>query len=339
MKKPYVTVLMCVYNGKTYLREAISSILNQTFTDFEFLIIDDGSTDDSAAIIHSYTDPRIRYVSNGQNKGLHYSLNRGLELAEGIYIARMDCDDRSLPTRLETQVAFMDSHLDISVCGTWVETIGDKAGFVKKYFTNPEDIHASLLFNTSIAHPSVLMRKSVFSENNLTYDTGFKYFEEDYNLWVELARVGKLANIPNVLFFYRIHKKSVTHIHTEDRKSGVTLIRRKQLEWLGLTPNEEDMRIHNSLYPKDGESARVFLKNAETWFQVIQRANKTARIYTEDSLSKILYTRWYTLCGLNARHGFSIFKMFVRSPLYTENKTKGRLDFFKILVKSLMGSF
>ncbi len=251
----------------------------------------------------------------------------------------MDCDDRTLPTRLERQVAFMDSHLDIAVCGTWIETIGDKAGFVKKYFTDPADIHASLLFNTSIAHPSVLMRKSALCEHNLTYDTGFKYFEEDYNLWVELARVGKLANIPEVLFFYRIHKKSVTHIHTEDRKSGVSLIRRKQLEWLGLTPSEEDMRIHNSLYPKDGESVGVFLDSAETWLREIQKANKTACIYTEEALSKILYIRWYTLCGQNTQYGFSVFKTFVHSPLYKENKTKRRFDHFKILIKSLLGSF
>ncbi len=339
MKDPYVTVLMCVYNGQTYLREAILSILNQTFTDFEFLIIDDGSTDGSASIINSFIDPRIYYVSNGENKGLHYSLNRGLELAEGTYIARMDCDDISALTRLEKQVAFMDTHPDISVCGTWVETIGDNAGFVKKYFTDPDDIHANLLFNTSLAHPSVLMRKSTLTENNLKYDTSFKYFEEDYNLWVELTRTNKLVNIPEVLFFYRIHRKSVTHMHTEDRKSGVSLIRRKQLEWLGLKPSEEDMRIHNSLYPKTGETIERFLESEELWLLEIQNTNKNTHIYTEDSLSKILYTRWYTLCGLNAKCGFYVFKKFIYSPLYTKNNHKRKFDYFKILVKSLLESF
>ncbi len=333
MKKPYVTVLMSVYNGQAFLKEAINSILTQTFQDFEFLIIDDGSQDESAPIIQSFRDERIRYVKNPENKGLHYSLNRGLELAQGEFIARMDCDDISDSRRLEKQVAFMKSHSDIAVCGTWVETIGENAGFVKKYFTKHDDIHASLLFNTSLAHPSVLMRKSSLNESNLQYDTTFKYFEEDYNLWVELSRKNKFAVIPEVLLFYRIHKKSVTSIHTEDRKSGVSAIRKKQLEWIGLRPSEEDMRIHNSLYPAQGENIEVFLNKEESWLLEIQRANTQTHIYNDNSLSKILYIRWYTLCGLNSKKSLVVFSKFIHSPLYKDKKI---FDSIKILFKCLL---
>ncbi len=117
-EKPRVTVLMSVYNGEKYLREAIDSILNQTFKDFEFLIIDDGSTDSSADIIRSYTDFRIRLIQNEKNIGLTRSLNKGLKLAKGEYIARMDVDDISLPIRFEKQVSFLDKYEDVKLVGS-----------------------------------------------------------------------------------------------------------------------------------------------------------------------------------------------------------------------------
>ena len=117
---------MPVYNGERYLREAIDSILNQTFKDFEFLIINDGSTDLSVEIIESYADKRISLAHNGQNLGLITTLNRGFDLACGEYIARMDCDDISLPDRLEKQVVFMDNHPEIGICGSWVSAISDE---------------------------------------------------------------------------------------------------------------------------------------------------------------------------------------------------------------------
>ena len=115
---------MTVHNGEKHLSEAIDGILNQTFKDFEFLVIDDGSTDGSADIIQSYKDVRIRFISNGKNLSVPVSLNMGLNLARGEYIARMDCDDISLPQRLEKQVQFMDANPEVGVCGTWLETFG-----------------------------------------------------------------------------------------------------------------------------------------------------------------------------------------------------------------------
>ena len=118
---PKVTVLMPVYNGEKYLKEAITSILLQTFDDFEFLIINDGSSDASVDIIQSFRDPRIRLVHNDTNIGLIATLNKGLKLAHGKYVARMDQDDISLPRRLEKQTYFMDNNPDVGVCGTWIK--------------------------------------------------------------------------------------------------------------------------------------------------------------------------------------------------------------------------
>ena len=329
---PQITVLMAVYNGEKYLEQAIKSILWQTFTDFEFVIIDDGSTDKSPDIIKSFEDNRIKYIANEKNMGLPYSLNRGLELARGEFIVRMDADDISLPNRLQKQVTFMEENPQIAVCGSFVKTFGGKRDeFVHTYFTDPNDIEASLLFNTSLAHPSVMMRKSELKKYNLKYETDFKYFEEDYNLWVELSQKSQLANLPEVLLFYRLHEKSVTHLNTENRQAGISMIRQKQLEKLGLNPNPENIRIHNALRPNDRENLKEFLDKEEIWLSKIIAANEATHIYKPESLAKIISARWYLLCSGNAKN-FSVWRKFSRSKLYS----KKSFESLKIFIKCLL---
>ena len=335
IKKPQVTVLMPVYNGELYLRKAIDSILNQSFYDFEFLIINDGSVDKTEKIIKTYKDCRIKYISNPINKGISCTLNQGIKIARGEYIARMDCDDISLPMRLQKQIEFMKNHNDISACGTWIKTIGNKSGFINKYFTKPSDIKASLLFNTSLAHPSVMIRKSVIDENNLRYDKEHLHFE-DYSLWVELSRCSKLANLPKILLLYRSHKSSICHSHTSAQAKGASFIRKKQLIALGLTPNEKDLYTHNSLYPKKEEKISNFIKKEEEWLMKILDTNKKNKIYNTDSLSKIIYIRWRTICGLNSNEGLRVWKNFIKSPLYGSYNKNKIWDSTKILIKSLL---
>ena len=327
---------MAVYNGQSYLRETIESILNQTFKDFEFLIIDDGSTDQSATIIHEFRDVRIKYVSNEKNKGLPFSLNRGLELAQGEYIVRMDADDISVPSRLKKEVRFMDTHPEITACGSWIKTIGHDAGYVHKYLTSPEDIKASLLFNTSMAHPTVILRKSDLLKYNLHYNTNFSYYEEDYDLWVKISQHKKLANIPSVLLFYRLHQKSVTYVNVEKRKAGVSYIRKEQLKKLGLSPSENEMRIHNSLVPDKGESVLSFMEKESVWFIKILSANKKIPVYRTGSLNKVLFNRWRTIAGLNAKNGLFVWKKFYTSPLFKIGGPKKYFDSFKIFVKCVL---
>ena len=179
---PKVTVLMPVYNGEQYLREAIDSILSQTFADFDFLIIDDGSTDLSEEIIKTYRDSRIGLVHNGKNRGLINTLNKGLDLSQGEFIARMDCDDISLPTRLQKQLLFMESNSHIGVCGTWVETIGDDPGHIFQYPTDPQKIQSQLLFDSPLAHPSVIMRRSLLDKFHLRYNPQYLH-AEDWFFW------------------------------------------------------------------------------------------------------------------------------------------------------------
>lgn len=214
-----VSVVMSVYNGARYLREAVDSILSQTFEDFEFIILNDGSTDGSAEIIRSYSDTRIRYVENSQNIGLTRSLNQGLSLARGEYIARMDADDISFPARLEAQVRFLDSQPEIGVLGTGFQLI-DQVGKTSEILKFPRE-HGLLrwmmcfCFNP-IAHPTVMMRRDLVSIAG-GYDEALST-SQDFDLWGRLSGVTRLSNLPEVFLYLRKHQGNVSSTRSEQQQ-------------------------------------------------------------------------------------------------------------------------
>ncbi len=207
LENPLITVLMPVYNCANFVSEAVESILSQTYTDFEFIIIDDCSTDKTVNIIKSYTDTRIRLIEKPRNTGYTYSLNLGLEMAKGKYIARMDGDDISLPLRFEKQVAFLENNIDVVLCGTALKIIDSDR--VIRYPEFHDDIKVQLLRHNCIGHPSVMLRKSILNKNSLIYNIG-KEPAEDYDLWTKLVFFGKFYNLPEVLLFYRQHDMQVS---------------------------------------------------------------------------------------------------------------------------------
>ncbi len=231
MTVPKVTVLMPVYNGGKYLREAIDSILDQTFRDFELLIINDGSTDDSCEIVESYGDNRIRLVSNPGNIGLIATLNRGIELAMGKYIARMDCDDICLPERLARQVEHLDQHPACGVVAAKVIMIsasGQNQGVWNDddNFTSSLEIRQRLPRANCIAHPAVMVRKDLLSRYG--YDPA-QISCEDYDLWLRMAADGIIIDKLDLqLLRYRVTPGSVTaqsKQHHPDRKNLLTKVR------------------------------------------------------------------------------------------------------------------
>lgn len=213
MNIPKVTVLMPVYNGEKYLHESIGSILNQTFTNFEFVIINDCSVDKSAEIIKSFRDPRIRYFENDKNMGLIATLNKGLNFAQGEYIARMDQDDISLPERLSQQVSFLDCYPEVGVLGTAVQLIKSDGTNINSPLCFPSSsncIEWCMYFYCPIAHPAVLMRKDVVMR------VGGYAIEalhaEDYDLWVRLSKVTQLSNLAETLLKLRKHDSNMTKV-------------------------------------------------------------------------------------------------------------------------------
>lgn len=326
---PKVTVLMPVYNGERFLREAIESILNQTFTDFEFLIINDGSTDRSVEIINSYKDPRIRLVHNERNIGLVPTLNKGLDLSRGQYIARMDCDDISLPDRLQKQVAYMDANSDIDICGTWFRHFGKTGESTIFLPENHEDIKCGLLFYTPMAHPSIIIRKNKLLGNNLYYDPTYNN-AEDYELWVRSLEYLKFHNIGKTLLLYRLHDKQVGCREYDKQLTSSRMVWKIQLKNLLITPTEEDLDMHQSLCTGISEQNEDFLTKVEKWLYMLQSANKKLRFYSDMAFEHLIHERWIKCCY--KVYGFSapcIMKL-CSSVIFKETENK-----YSIILKFL----
>jgi glycosyltransferase involved in cell wall biosynthesis len=206
---PEISVILPVYNCRQYIEESVFSIINQTFTDFECIIIDDCSTDGTFEYLQTLTDKRIRLIRKTQNTGYTVSLNMGLEMTTGKYIARMDGDDISLTDRFEKQVAFMEINPDVVVCGGGYIAIGSDFKFIPK--TSFEDIISDLISVSPFAHPTVFIRNSILKINNIQYDPDYEP-AEDYKLWTVLSEYGKLANLSDVLLRYRIHENQTSSL-------------------------------------------------------------------------------------------------------------------------------
>ena len=204
MSFPELSVVMSVYNGAPHLAEAIQSILNQTFTGFEFLILDDGSTDGSGDIIDAFAakDPRIVAVRQ-ENMGLARSLNKGVGLAKGAYIARQDADDVSFPYRLSQQMAFLKRHRDVILCGAWFEEVNEGGGKkIRRYPLEDHALRVNLKYINQFCHPSVVFEKEAFVKAG-AYDERFPT-GQDFELWIRLAEQGRIANIPEICVKKRI---------------------------------------------------------------------------------------------------------------------------------------
>lgn len=196
---PTISVLIPVFNAESFLKEAIDSVLCQTFKDFELLLMNDGSTDRSVEIINSYTDIRIRHIACPHD--FIGTLNRGLSLAKGKYIALLDHDDIMMPCRLQIQYDFMEEHPEISVCGGFMYSFGRYSQKFLAPLTHDELIHAMIVSNP-VLNPTGFIRRETLTRYNIRYQTGYSY-AADYKFWFEVSKVGSFHTIPKVLTLYR----------------------------------------------------------------------------------------------------------------------------------------
>ena len=212
MRKPVnITVLMPVYNAAGYIRTAMDSILEQSYRAFEFLIIDDGSTDGTGDLIRAYADSRIRLIRHEQNQGLRHSLNEGIALASGRLIARMDADDQSHPWRLDKQMAYMEAHPDCAMVDSWVNLMDKEGRFLKKDGGYGRYVYYNLHFECCIYHSAIMFRKEMVQRIG-----GYQLpFAEDYDLFLRLSRVYKIHTLEEPLLWYRVHD---TNLNTVGKK-------------------------------------------------------------------------------------------------------------------------
>lgn len=238
-QRPKISVIMSVYNGMPYLKGAVESIFNQTYDNFEFIIVDDASTDGTREYLKSLKDKRIKLIKNSKNLGLAVSLNKALRQTQGDYIARMDADDISLPKRLETQIKVFDDDPSITICGTWADLIDEKDKIIgdRKYPISDSGIKKLLAWEPSIIHPTLMIRAEALKEL-AGYDPKFD-FAEEYELLMRAKNKFKMANVPQKLLLWRLWNKrrsrqNMRRMGQVDLTIKLTALKRDGFNLLGL---------------------------------------------------------------------------------------------------------
>ena len=316
---PKVTVFIPAYNREKYIGDAIESVLSQTYTDFEILLIDDGSTDRTVEIMRSYTDPRLRIIRNQKNLGIPKTRNKGLENARGQYIAMLDSDDRAYPIRLEKQVAFLDRNPDFAQVGSWCRMMDEQGRPLKKTKRQPilpDDIDVQLLFRCSLSNRSIMGRTELLRE--FGYRNDFPRCQ-DYDLHVKLAKKYKLGNLPECLVYGRIHPEQITGQTFDLGDAKKREIVRGQLTELGVQYNETDLDPHLTLsrmrklqFIPDLQ----YIQWAENWLQKILKANQKTRRYSQKALESAVGEKWMRTCWTAwTGIGLKAYQHFFRSPL------------------------
>lgn len=311
-----VSVVMPVYNGAAYLRPALDSVLRQTYSDLEVLVIDDGSTDASASILEEFTarDRRTRLITHLTNQGLTASLNEGLALASGEYVARMDADDLCRPHRLARQVDFMEKHPEVGACGSWVRYLGTTRR-VWRPPTDGEHLKCRLFWDNSLAHPSVMLRRRTLEQYALAYDVGLSC-AQDYDLWVRCSRHFRLANIPEVLLDYRIHPSQVGAVRAIVQQECADGVRLRQVAELGIPLDASNVALHQAVLHRKFELSADKLRALEEWLVRLQQANGGRRLFDEKIFARYLAERWAGCCRTAAQKVTGYKQIYRSSTLY-----------------------
>lgn len=317
---------MPVYNAEKYLKETIDSILRQTFTDFELLIINDGSSDGSEDIILSCYDKRIRYKKNPTNLKLIETLNKGIELSSGKYIIRMDADDVSLPQRLQKQVDFMEKHPDVGVCGSWFEIFGKEKKIIK-YPEKDEDIRIMMLYQTPFCHPAVVIRKEILLQHNIRFSPDFIH-AEDYEMWVRLMGLTRFANIQEVLLLYRLHESSVSFSNKAVQKANTLKTIRLLFQKIGMSVEPDDDEIFRNIAYGVFKTDKNYILKAKILLESLLNAKDCFRYLPEKELKEFVFSKWFHLCYNTTSLGLWVWNVFRQSEI-----VKIKENNFSILLK------
>ncbi|MFY0651322.1 MAG: glycosyltransferase [Cyclobacteriaceae bacterium] len=327
---------MSNYNNAQYLSESIESILHQSHDNFEFIIIDDGSTDNSKEIIKEYADVdmRIKPHLHKINQGLVKCLNFGLKKSNGKYIARMDSDDISLPTRLETQLDFMEMHPEICLCGSAIEIFDANESRNHFYATDHNHIKLRLLLNSEFAHPTVMIKKSIFDDYSFFYSSDYPA-AEDYDLWVRISEKCTVANIRNVLLKHRRHDQAESIIKNTLQTNSVKKIKSRSFDKLGVPYTEEKNAILKNIVDKTYRLELSFVRQAEKLLSEFAYANQSTNYFNDLFIRDYIQETWQRLTYGSTRFGLNFYQLFKNSSL-TEWSQLSIFFKLKLLVKSLI---
>jgi glycosyltransferase involved in cell wall biosynthesis len=326
---------MPVHNGASYLRDAMGSIFQQTFPDFELLAVNDGSTDATPSILRSCTDSRLTVLENENNLGLIASLNRGLEMARGEYVARMDADDVALPKRLQRQVAFIRTSPRTGLCGTWFRTFGGACSTVVRPPTGAEDMAAKLFHESPLAHPTVMFRRALFADHGLRYSHEYPH-AEDFELWTRVAQVTELANLPEVLLRYRRHDEQVSNLKKARQDESVRKILLRQLRRIHANATEAECEAHVAIVSnRRPDAAGVKLDYVESWLRELVRKNDLAEAgFPPAAFRRAIAIVWWRYCSSRSSVP-GMLRAFYSSELTRVLPLKNKLGMLAVRAKAM----
>ena len=299
--KPKVSVIMSVYNGEKYLREAIESILNQTFTDFEFIIVNDGSTDNSLEIIQSYNDERIRIINNEKNIGLTKSLNKALKQAKGEYIARQDADDISLPNRFEEQMGYFEEHQEVVLLGTTVYLIDENGKIVGKRIVLAKPTIKDIFKENHFNHGSVMFKKEIVNQLG-GYNELIRY-SQDYELWLRIAKSYEVRNLTQLLYKLRSHDENIRLTNWEESTLYNSLVLRS-------VRGELDEEVLNAIKDNGIKSLYLYLNKDEKIFFHKSLADLHVR-NSDLKLAREEYKKIFSLNPFDIKNNINIIRSYL----------------------------
>jgi glycosyltransferase involved in cell wall biosynthesis len=315
MKPPELSIIMPVYNSVKYVAEAVNSLLSQSFTNFELIIVNDASTDGSADVLTNFNDGRIKLFNNHQNRGIVYSRNRGLAEARGKFIAQFDSDDIAMPDKFEKQIDFLKKNPGFGMVGSWVRMIDGEGKLMKEKWrlpAKPELIPAIMLFRNYFVQSTVVARVDAIPEGGYkaAFDVG-----EDYVMWIEIAKKHKVWNLPEYLINYRVHGMSTMNYDTNRVKNREQLIFKNLLGELKIDLAYNNVETHEMIKENDPIDKIETLKRIEGHLNLIILQNRITKVYDEKALSKVVLNRWLKCCYRARAAGFKTAGIFLSSPL------------------------
>lgn len=324
---------MVVYNGERFISKAIQSILSQTYSNFEFIIVEDGSIDRTLEKVRVFKDPRIKLIIHENNKGVVVARNTALKASTGSYIAILDADDISLHDRLEIQVKFLEKNPDFGLIGGRAEVIGDdgvKLNRIQSLSLPPEETRVYLLFKNCFTHSSVMYRKKILE--NIEFNPDFKV-GEDYEIIVKIASQVKIKNLLNIVSQYRVHNKNISKEKKLLEENNQKIISH-QLSQLGIDVNEKNMNIHLQLTKMSKHTDLQLILDMVDWLDKLFTANQKMNIYPEIAFYNRLAGYWFNLMGNPYQYNIKLLQPYVKSPILRSSNRK-LIDHLKFTVKCL----
>ncbi|QNK77416.1 glycosyltransferase family 2 protein [Winogradskyella sp. PAMC22761] len=332
--EPLISVCIPVYNREKFIKAALKSVLNQTYQNFEIIVVDDGSSDNSVTIIKSIKDTRIKLFKNAVNKGVVFTRNVGLEKASGDFIAVLDSDDTWEANKLQKQIDFFKVNPDYGICGTWAKReYVDGNTDEWKYPISDSEIRARLVWGSAMIHSSVMFRKRVLEANNFSYDNTIKQ-AEDYDLIRQFVKNTKAHNIEETLVTYAVHENQFTSEAKDEQVTEAVKVAFRYLNDLGVKLSENEASAFENVFAYDFKMSIDELKYFEQVLdKIFSRIQKD--VDSKEYFQYHLFNYWFLVCYSNSQKGFKVFSLYFKNKKLKLNPTLS-LKHLKFFIKCLL---